>query len=181
MADREVPRLDELDELLRSEAVPRGLISRGDAPKIWERHIMDCLRAVGEVRTEDRTSYDLGSGAGLPGLVVALACPGLEVTLVERRQSRAAFLELAVEKLELTNARVWAGDVRGLRTQVDICFARAFAPVLKAWQIARPLLVEGGRLIYFAGEGFADEGLPGARVTKAPQLASWGPLVIMSR
>lgn len=173
--------LVQLEELLRTEAIPRGFIARADASRVRERHIEDCLRAVQEIRPEDRTAYDLGSGAGLPGLVIAIACSDLAVTLVERRRARAAFLELAVAELGITNARVWVGDARELRDRVDLCFARAFAPLARTWGVARPLLLEGGRLIYFAGKTSDPGSLPGARLSEAPQLASGGPLVIMSR
>jgi 16S rRNA (guanine527-N7)-methyltransferase len=130
-------------------------------------------------------AVDLGSGAGLPGLVVAIAVPSLSVTLAEVRQRRAAFLEFAVEQLGVANVTVAARRLEDLTGEVDLCFARAFAPLPQAWTVAERLLGPGGRLVYFAGSGSdAPPGALGAtvlEVREAPLLESAGPLVIMAR
>lgn len=173
------------EALLLDRAVPTGMVAEADAPRLRERHLLDCLRAAAVVRARDRTAIDLGSGAGLPGVVVAIAVPGLSVTLTEVRRRRAAFLELAVEQLALSNATVAPGPLHDLAGQVDLCFARAFAPLPKSWTTAERLLGPGGRLVYFAGAG-VDPTLqaPGARlleVHETPLLESAGSLVIMGR
>lgn len=178
-------RLGELENLLRERAVPLGLIAESDGPRIRERHVLDSLRAAAAVRSTDRLAYDIGSGAGLPGLVVALARPGLHVVLVEPRRARAAFLELAVERLEVTNASVRVGRIQDVTEPGDLCFARAYAPLSQAWRVALPLLRPGGRLVYFAGSSIGVpallRGASDVRVLEAPVLESAGSLIIMAR
>src|SRR5262245_17499165 len=141
--------LGRYERLLVDRAVGAGMVAAADVPRIHERHVLDALRAAVAVGPEDRDADDLGSGAGLPGGVVAIACPGLRVALVERRRNRAAFLELVVEELRLLNATVVAKGSEGLSEPVDLAFARALAPPQQAWALAEPLLRPGGRLVYF--------------------------------
>ncbi len=177
-------RLIRFEELLANRAIPLGVVSRSDATRIRERHIMDSLRAAPVVEGADLAA-DLGSGAGLPGVVVAIALPGLQMLLVERRPRRAAFLELAVEELDLSNATVFAGRVAEMPGRVDVALARAFAPLEEAWAQARGVLRPGGRLVYFAGSEtavpVAPEGSVILEVLPTPVLESSGALVIMTR
>ncbi len=103
-------------------------ISRSDAARIRERHTLDSLRAVPVVEGADEAA-DLGSGAGLPGVVVAIALPRVRMLLIERRPQRAAFLELAVEELGLSNAAVFAGRVEDVPATVDVALAQGVRPV----------------------------------------------------
>jgi 16S rRNA (guanine527-N7)-methyltransferase len=180
----EARRLLEFEGLLLERAVPAGLVAEADVPRLRERHVLDCLRAALAVGPTDRTAYDLGSGAGLPGIVVAVVRPTLAVTLVETRRRRAAFLELAVERLRLGNAAVAFGRVEELEDAADLCFARALAPLPQVWALARPLLHPGGRLVYFAGKSTGPFDAPGARsvdIRTTPVLERAGPLVIIAR
>ena len=180
----QLDQLGSFEELVRAHAIPLGMVAAADEGRLRERHLQDCLRAATAVAPADRTSYDLGSGAGLPGVVVAIACPSLRVTLVESRQPRAAFLELVVERLGLANAHVAGIRVDTLSEPVDLCFSRAFTRVAKAWKAAEPLLAPGGRLVYFAGERFDPVEMPKGVVSNlvtTSALARSGPLVIMSR
>lgn len=182
--DTQVERLDAYASLLRDRAVSVGLISAIDRDRVEARHIRDCLRAAAVVLRSDRSAYDLGSGAGLPGIPVAIACPWLDVGLVESRRSRVGFLELVVEQLQLTNARALAVRIETLRERVNLCLARAFASPGLSWKAAERLLLPGGRLVYFAGEGAELAGLPrDVPVDLIPTvaLARSGPLVIMTR
>ena len=183
MSDAQVGQLERFEALLRERAIPSGLVAAADVSRLRERHILDCLRAAAVVRGQERTGYDLGSGAGLPGLVVAIACPWLEVTLVESRRPRVAFLELALELLRLPNAYIYAGRVQKLSDRADMCLARAFAGPAASWRAAEPLLVPRGRLVYFAGRGFDRSQLPSDLEINlvASTLARSGPLAIMSR
>jgi 16S rRNA (guanine527-N7)-methyltransferase len=181
---QQASRLDAYEELLRTRAAPLGMISEADVPRIRERHVLDGLRAAAFVDSA-RSAYDVGSGAGLPGIPLAIASPELLVTLVESRRNRAAFLELAVEILALPNVSVLPGRVEDLSERVDLVTARAFTDAAGSWRVAEPLLLPGGRLIYFAGTGFepeseAPEGADLAVFT-SPGLARSGPLAIMSR
>lgn len=171
-------------ELLRRRAIPLGLVAAGDADSLMPRHVLDSLRAVAAVEPSDARAYDLGSGAGLPGIVVAVARPSLRIILVDSRRRRAGFLELAVADLGLANAEVRHARIEDLAEPVDLCFARALAPAERAWALARPLLEPGGRLVYFAGRDAAlPQRPPGASRLEAVRdpLASGGPLVIMGR
>ena len=186
--ENQIDRLLRYERLLGTRAVEMGLIAEGDAHQIRQRHLLDCLRAA-PLTAGAADVVDLGSGAGLPGLVIAVARPDLRVGLVDSRQRRIAFLELAIEELELTNATPHAARAESLTTPVDVCLARAFAPAARAWEIGSRLLRPGGRLVYFAGRGRDPEaaigGLPSdARildVLDTPVLESAGPLVIMAR
>jgi 16S rRNA (guanine527-N7)-methyltransferase len=181
------------ERLLVECALPRGMVAASDASRIRERHVLDCLRAVGALRPGDRDALDLGSGAGLPGLVVAIARPDVDVCLVERRSARTAFLELAIERLRVPNASVLESRIEAVRDlQVDVGFARAFAPLPDAWQAARGLLRPGGRLVYFAGArtpvpadpaeiGDADGPPRSLEILQTRVLATGGPLIIMTR
>lgn len=147
-------RLGAYEEILIVRGGPMGLVAPKDLVRIRERHILDCVRAAALVGPEPASGYDLGSGGGLPGIVLAIARPHLTVTLVEVRRNRAAFLQRAAADLALTNIEVYPRRVETLRARNDFCFARAFAPLPRAWSTAEPLLVPGGRLLYWAGGGF---------------------------
>ena len=177
-------RLDAYELLLRVRAVPLGMIAQADLPRLRERHILDCLRAAALVGQAE-SAYDLGSGAGLPGIPLAIAAHELHVVLVEARRNRGAFLELAVDELGLRNVSVFVGHAEELVERVDLVVARAFTDAPGCWRIAEPLLQPGGRLLYFAGTGFdprseAPDGVDLA-LFPAPTLARSGPLAIMGR
>jgi 16S rRNA (guanine527-N7)-methyltransferase len=178
------PRLDRYEDLLIERGAPMGIVAPGDLPRLRERHILDSLRAAPLVGPA-RTAYDLGSGGGLPGVVVAIACPELKLTLVDVRRNRAAFLEMVVADLALEHVSVYSRRAETLRGKVDLCLARAFKPARVAWATAGSLLEPGGRLIYWAGETFDPAvDLPkGVEVAlfRHPALARSGPLAIMSR
>jgi 16S rRNA (guanine527-N7)-methyltransferase len=180
----QISRLRRFEELLVDRATALGAISRSDSARVRERHIMDSLRVVPVVEGADEAA-DLGSGAGLPGVVVAIALPTVRILLIERRPKRAAFLELAVEELGLSNAAVFAGQVEDVTGEVDVALARAFAPLEEAWVRARGILRPGGRLVYFAGAETATPEPPAGSVVRSvlrtPVLESAGALVIMTR
>jgi 16S rRNA (guanine527-N7)-methyltransferase len=173
------------ESMLIQRAGTIGAIARSDLGRVRERHILDCLRCVPLVRPDDGDAYDLGSGAGLPGVVIAIACPGLRIGLIEPRRIRVALLELAVQELGLSNARVLAVRSQDLRSTVDVCFARALAPPERTWALAEPLLRPSGRLVCFAGAGWPRvPEIPGVAISVLPPepavLESAGPVVIMT-
>jgi 16S rRNA (guanine527-N7)-methyltransferase len=183
-------RLRSYADLLVQRAIPTGLVAEADRDRVWERHIEDCLRATAAFRPGDRVAYDLGSGAGLPGIVLACALPDCTFRLVEPRRRAAAFLELAVERLSLANVEILIARAEELEEPADIVTARAFAPLARAWAAAWRLLGPGGRLVYFAGEGMTDPAArarstvspePPAEVEVIERVDSGAPLVIMSR
>jgi 16S rRNA (guanine527-N7)-methyltransferase len=153
-----------------------------------ERHIVDSLRAVRCLRHKDRELVDVGAGAGLPGIPVAISEPERHVVLLEPAAKRAAFLELAVEALHLKNVDIRIARAEDVTLQADVCFARALAPPRRAWQLTERLLTPHGRLVYFAGRSWAPamEGELRAHdvlvtVCDQPRFAWQGPVVIMAR
>lgn len=187
LSEPQASRLVRFEGLLVDRAVPLGAVARSDVHRIRERHVLDSLRAAPHVGSAGLV-YDLGSGAGLPGVAVAIALPETRVVLVERRSQRAAFLELAVEELQLSNSEVFPGAAEDLTDPADAALARAFAPLGRAWSVSERLLRPGGRLLYFAGREFdvgravdVPVGAVLEAVVRTPVLESAGPLVIMAR
>jgi 16S rRNA (guanine527-N7)-methyltransferase len=170
------------ERMLRDEAAPAGLVSRSDRTRIWERHVLDSLRSLACLPHRPHRIADLGSGAGLPGVPVAISRPDCRVLLVEARQRRVAFLERSVDVLSLSNASVVPLRAEQVTDEVDVCLARALGDARRSWEIAAPLLKRGGRLVYFGGRTFvgADVAIPGVRYEIFPGAFPWqGPLVKM--
>jgi 16S rRNA (guanine527-N7)-methyltransferase len=177
--------LDGYEELLRTVAVPRGMVASSDSGELWERHILDSLRLLALLPSDAIRVVDVGSGAGLPGVPLAVADPELDLTLAETRSARVAFLELVVERLGLMNVQVFPGRAEELpERSFDLCVARGFGDPLRSWRVADRLLRPGGRLAYWAGRSFDLGDVPsGARPDRIgePTLESGGPIVIMTR
>jgi len=150
-------RLRRFERLLREVALPRGFIAESDRGRIWERHVLDSIRSVACLPERPVAIVDIGSGAGLPGIPVAISRPDCAVTLLEPKRSRAAFLELVVESLPVPNARVEAARAEELSLGSDIALARALADPRAAWKLAEPLLQPPGALVYFAGASWCEQ------------------------
>jgi len=140
--------------------VARGVIGPREASRIWERHLLNCA-VIGEVIAQRSVVVDLGSGAGLPGVPLALARPDLRITLLEPMARRVEWLTEVVAELDL-QIRVYRGRaedpaVRSEFLGCDVVTARAVAPLgrLAGWAI--PLLRPGGLLVAMKGETAADE------------------------
>jgi 16S rRNA (guanine527-N7)-methyltransferase len=183
-----VSKLADFDELLSERGAQMGLISEADRERIVERHIIDCLRATKLFRSGDRLAYDIGSGAGLPGIVLAVALPRCRFYLIEPKRRAAAFLELAVDRLDLDNVDVITQRMEDLAGGGDVATARAFASLDRSWEAACRVLRPGGRLVYFAGKGFHEEAIrkidnpePPAEVRLEAVIENNHPLVIMTR
>lgn len=179
-----VTRLEVFERMLSDRAVPMGMVSSSDIPRLRVRHVLDCLRAAPLLPASGLTC-DLGSGAGLPGIVLAIARPDLRIVLIEARRRRAAFLEECVRRLGLAQVSVYAGRAENFRDQVDACVARAFGSPARSWEAAQRVLAPSGILIYWAGESFdrardVPEGVA-VRHFSTPALAGSGTLVIMAR
>jgi 16S rRNA (guanine527-N7)-methyltransferase len=121
-------------------------------PRLWDRHLLNCA-AVAPLIPERASVCDLGSGAGLPGVAVALVRPDVHLILLEPQHRRATFLTECVGRLELGNVAVVRGraeDQAGTMT-VDVVLARAVAPLDRLARWAIPLLVPGGWLLALKG------------------------------
>lgn len=147
---------------LETAGIERGLIGPREAERIWERHIFNCL-PVTSLITPNATLFDIGSGAGLPGIVIALARRDLKVTLIEPLQRRVDFLNEAVEGLEIEVVR---GQAQSVKKQADFVTARAVAPLEKLKKISWHLIKNGGSLLAMKGENAAAEmeSVPGAKL-----------------
>jgi 16S rRNA (guanine527-N7)-methyltransferase len=188
LSEEEEQALAGFAALLRDKAVPAGLIAESDLPRLVDRHILDSLRAIPAFSKEEGLAYDLGSGAGLPGIPLAVVRPRWRFVLCDSSRRRVAFLELAVQHLGLANAEVTATRAEELPAGADVVTSRAFAPLSRLWPVARALLRPGGRVVYFAGAGLADPSAEAARVAGGEAevaeiglLASSPPLVMMTR
>jgi 16S rRNA (guanine527-N7)-methyltransferase len=148
------------ESLLAEVAVPRGIVARADAPHVHDRHVMDSLRVLACLGEGAVTIADLGSGAGLPGVPVAIARPDCDVTLVEPQARRVAFLELVLDTLGLPNVRILRARAETAALRADVVLARAVASPAGSWGLARPNLRDGGSLLYFAGSSWAESELP---------------------
>ncbi|MCD6020546.1 MAG: rRNA ((527)-N(7))-methyltransferase RsmG [Actinomycetia bacterium] len=180
----QVAALEAFEGLLADHAIPRGMVSSSDRAHLRARHVLDSLRAVPHLGPAKQPVIDLGSGAGLPGIPVAVARPDLLLTLTEPRQLRAAFLELVVERLSLPNVLVFPKPAEELPSDAEMCLARGFGNPSRTWAVARRLLPPDGSLIYWAGTTFRSDQVPeDARIAaiESPTLESGGPIVIMTR
>lgn len=143
MSDVSRETLLRLEQFLAGPGIERGLIGPREAPRLWDRHIMNCAVVAWEPELipESATVVDVGSGAGLPGVVWAICRPDLHVTLVESLQRRTTFLAELIAELDLvdrvTVVRSRAEDVRG--QHFDVATARAVAPLPRLLPWLAPL------------------------------------------
>jgi 16S rRNA (guanine527-N7)-methyltransferase len=146
-------------ELLATDGVTRGLIGPRETERLWERHLLNCA-VVAELLPEQGSLVDIGSGAGLPGVVLAMLRPSLDVILLEPLLRRSVFLEECVAELGLANTtvlRARAEDKAAARIRADVATARAVAPLDRLTGWAAPLLRPGGQLLAIKGQSAAEE------------------------
>lgn len=150
---------DRYVQWLVGAGVERGLVGPRETERIWDRHIINCA-AVAALIERDQKVVDIGSGAGLPGIVLAIARPDLRIVLVESMLRRTTFLAQVIEDLGLSSAsvtRARAEELRPAALQADVVTARAVAPVGKLAAWATPLLAEDGVVLALKGSGLAEE------------------------
>ncbi|HEX7404790.1 MAG TPA: 16S rRNA (guanine(527)-N(7))-methyltransferase RsmG [Candidatus Nanopelagicaceae bacterium] len=140
-------------EFLRTAGIERGLIGPGEGDRIWERHIFNSLPVISLI-SQGASLVDVGSGAGLPGIPIALARPDLEVTLIEPLQRRMDFLEEAAADLSIT---LLHGRAEEFQMKADFVTARAVAPLAKLKAMSWNLMRVGGTLLAIKGENAANE------------------------
>lgn len=155
---------------LAVEGVLRGLVGPREVPRLWERHLINSA-AVAQLLPETGTLVDVGSGAGLPGVVLAAMRPSMRVVLLEPMERRVTWLLHVRDLTGLSNIEVVRGraeDVRG-SVDADVVTARAVAPMerLAGWTL--PLLVRGGVLLALKGRQAGVE-----LESAAAALAEWG-------
>lgn len=146
--------------LLAGAGVERGLIGPREANRLWTRHVLNCA-AMAELVPNGARVVDIGSGAGLPGIPLALARPDIRVDLVESLLRRSIFLHEAVAALGLeARCRVVRGRAEDVIPEVggaDVVTARAVAPLARLGAWAAPLLRPGGVLLALKGETASEE------------------------
>jgi 16S rRNA (guanine527-N7)-methyltransferase len=147
-------------DLLTGPGVERGLLGPREVERIWDRHILNSA-VIAELIEPGSRVVDIGSGAGLPGVPLAIVRPDLTVTLVEPMLRRTAFLEEVVAALGITMAvtRGRAEDA-GVRTRLagsDVVVSRAVADLVKLTRWGMPLLRSGGRMLSIKGDRAVEE------------------------
>lgn len=146
--------------ILAGAGVERGLLGPREVDRLWDRHILNCA-VIGELVEPGERVADIGSGAGLPGIPLALARPDIHVVLIEPLLRRSDFLREAIEDIgiECTVVRGRAED-RSVREEVgatDVVVSRAVASLDKLAKWGSPLLRLGGRMLAIKGERAAEE------------------------
>ena len=150
-------------DLLATTGISHGLIGPREAGRLWERHLVNCA-VVQELLPQGTALVDIGSGAGLPGVVLAIARPDLEVHLVEPLLRRTSWLEATIDELGLTSVQVHRGRAEevSIGAQLPVATARAVASIEKLVTWSFPLLAPGGRLLALKGAA-AEQELADAR------------------
>lgn len=147
-------------EILAGDGIDRGLLGPSEVGRLWDRHVMNSA-AIGELVADGERVGDIGSGAGLPGIPLALARPGAHVVLIEPLLRRAEFLKEVVDELEIdvTVVRGRAEDraVREAVGELDAVTSRAVAALDKIVKWSLPLLRVDGRMLAMKGDRANDE------------------------
>jgi 16S rRNA (guanine527-N7)-methyltransferase len=146
--------------MLAGPGIDRGVIGPREADRLWERHLLNSA-VIGELVPRGCHVLDLGSGAGLPGIPLAIARPDLAVVLLETMVRRVAWLQEVIAELDLA-VSVYRGRaedtmVRAELGSQDVVVARAVAPLGRLAGWALPLLAPGGRLLAIKGASAPDE------------------------
>jgi len=150
-------------QLLLEENKKQNLISRRAGLEEIEQHIQDSVEVLKWVSLTDMKVIDIGSGAGFPGLILAMVCPGSEVSLVESDLKKSVFLQHACDELGLKNVKVIRdrvenlGHESGYRDSYDICTSRAVAAMRVVLEYGIPLVMPEGRVLLWKGSGYQQE------------------------
>jgi 16S rRNA (guanine527-N7)-methyltransferase len=158
---------------LGTSALVHGLLGPRELPRLWTRHILNCA-AIGPLVPPSARVVDVGSGAGLPGLVLAIARPDLEVTLVEPLLRRVGWLEEVTRDLDLANVAVVRSRAEDLPAAwADVATARAVAPLAKLTQWCLPLVKPGGLMLAIKGRSAGEELREASALLPGLGAASW--------
>jgi 16S rRNA (guanine527-N7)-methyltransferase len=153
LSEKTVERFKKYAALLKEWNEKMNLTAITDEPEIVEKHFYDCLLPTSHDLLDDRLICDLGTGAGFPGLVWAIAYPKSVVTLVDATGKKCMFLNEVIKELSLTNAFVVnsRGEDLNMREHFDIVTARAVAPLNILLEVTVPLIKEKGLMIAMKG------------------------------
>ena len=142
-------------DLLAGPGIERGLIGPKEGERIWQRHIANCIPITTLIPNGVRVA-DIGSGAGLPGIVIALARPDLKLTLIEPLSRRVDFLNEVIKELGLSIEVIRARS-EVVKKQFEIVTARAVAPLERLISISWHMIPRGGSLLAIKGESAQEE------------------------
>lgn len=145
------PQLSQYAQILGQEAVLQGLLGPREIDRIWDRHILNCA-ALNELIPQAKSIIDIGSGAGLPGIVLAIMNPSTHVILVEPMQRRTDFLKDVKKQLNLENVEIIRGRAENQKIQAQVVTSRAVAPLNKLLAWSLPLVEKGGKVLAIKGE-----------------------------
>lgn len=143
-------------ELLVRDGDLLGLLGPREMPKLWTRHILNSA-VVTELVSPGVTVADVGSGAGLPGIPMALTQPKAQFTLIEPMERRSDWLKSAVAELQLENVRVLRARAEEVAEVFDLVTARAVSALPNLLKMCVPLTKHGGEVIALKGSKAADE------------------------
>lgn len=145
-------------EHLASSGIERGLLGPREVPRLWGRHVLNCA-VVEELIGAGAKVADVGSGAGLPGVALAISRPDLELTLIEPLERRVQWLNEVCADLELTNVRILRGRAEEVTdaVQADVVTARAVSALVKLAPITVPLLNGSGEVLAIKGRSATEE------------------------
>ncbi len=143
-------------EILKTQGVERGLIGPREVDRLWERHLLNSALMLPRVPLGSSVA-DIGTGAGLPGLVWAITRPDLTVTLVEPLLRRASFLQEVVDALDIGRVRVLRARAEEVDETFDVVTARAVAALPKLSKWCMPLVASGGLFLPLKGQSAAGE------------------------
>jgi 16S rRNA (guanine527-N7)-methyltransferase len=153
-----LPQAIEFASLLATDGVERGLLGPREVPRLWERHLLNCA-VVAELIPDGADVVDVGSGAGLPGIVLALLRPAGRMTLLEPMLRRTTFLEACVQRLELAHVAIRRGRAEELAGTIraDVATSRAVAPLDRLIPLSVGVLRPGGTVLAIKGRDAAAE------------------------
>lgn len=152
-----LPLAEAYHESLATTAAERGFIGPKEVDRLWSRHILNCA-VVAEAFGANESVADIGSGAGLPGIPLAIARPDLSVTLIEPLLKRSTYLGEVVDELELSNVTVIRGRAEEqAKALFDAVTSRAVAPLGKLAGWSLPLVRSGGSMVAMKGASVSEE------------------------
>ena len=142
--------------MLATDGVVRGLIGPREVPRLWDRHLLNCA-VVEQLLPRESSVADVGSGAGLPGVVLAIVRPDIHMTLIEPLLRRTTFLSEVVSTLGLANGKVLRARAEDVDQSFDVVVSRAVAPLPKLAGWCLPLCRPTGLMVAMKGSSAEDE------------------------
>ena len=169
----------EYGRLLYEKAADLALIGKGDRVHVYTRHVLDSLNALTVFPAPPRSALDIGSGAGLPGIPLAIAWPTSQLVLLESRERKAGFLEQAVRTLGLRNVRVVCARLEDYGRSwtsgpFDAVLIRAIGELAVTLEHATKAATEGAGWVYFLGSRSPEEALDGESASAEVMTGAFG-------